>query len=194
VIRVIYLLLVRHINPFVLGRGKRKKITYRIVEILFSSIIALWSAEILRHSLQTNILILPSFFYIKILDFLPVKIAGIIIIPISLFIFAWGQISFGDSWRVGIDNDKPGELVTKGAFSFSRNPIFFSIDLYVIGSFLINGTLIFLFTGLFIGLVIHYQIINEEKHLKKAYGQMYLDYQSKVRRYLTFRVLSRNNP
>jgi protein-S-isoprenylcysteine O-methyltransferase Ste14 len=192
-IRVLYLLLIRHINPFVLGRGKRKKTAYRVIEILFSTIIALWSAEILIHSLQINIQILPSFFYVKIFDFLPAKIAGTILIPIGLFLFAWAQISFGDSWRVGIDNDQPGSLITKGAFSFSRNPIFLAIDLYTIGTFLINSTKIFLFTGLFIGLVIHYQIINEEKHLKKAYGQIYLDYQSNVRRYLTFRGLSRND-
>jgi len=192
-IRVLYLLLIRHVNPFSLGRGKRKKQTYRIIEILFSTIIALWSAEILIHSLKINIKILPLYFYAKILDILPAKITGIILIPIGLFLFLWAQISFGDSWRVGIDNDKPGKLVTNGAFSFSRNPIFLAIDLYAVGTFLINGTMIFLITVLFIGLIIHYQIIYEEKHLQKAYGQLYQDYQSKVKRYLTFRVLVRKN-
>ncbi len=189
-IRVLYLIINREINPLALGKGKEKKRLDRIAEISFSPIIALWAAEIVRYSFHINISIMPSFFHIKILHSVYAKTIGAVLIPTGLFIFAWAQVSFGDSWRVGIDNDNPGELITKGIFAFSRNPIFVSIDLYMIGAFLINGTMIFLFTGVLIILNLHYQITHEEKFLAKNYGQMYQDYCSAVGRYITFKRLS----
>lgn len=189
-IRVLYLLINRKINPFALGKGKEKSKLSRIIEISFSLIIALWSAEILKYSLYPNISVLPSFFHVIILDSAYAKTIGAVLIPIGLFIFAWAQLSFGDSWRVGIDSYKPGELVTKGVFAFSRNPIFVSIDLYMVGTFLMNGTMIFLFAGVFIILNLHYQITHEEKFLAKIYGQKYYDYYSLVGRYITIKRLS----
>ncbi|MBI5184202.1 MAG: hypothetical protein HZA01_00525 [Nitrospinae bacterium] len=80
-------------------------------------------------------------------------------------------VSFRDSWRAGIDEKTQGELITTGIFAVSRNPIFIFIDLYFIGTFLINGALIFLIFAAVVIIGLHCQIIQEEKFLAKAYGQ-----------------------
>jgi protein-S-isoprenylcysteine O-methyltransferase Ste14 len=83
---------------------------------------------------------------------------------------------------VGIDNQAPGELVTTGVFAFSRNPIFVFVDLYFIGIFLLNGTVIFL-AAVLVVVGLHYQILQEEQFLRAQYGQAYRYYRAGAPRY-----------
>jgi protein-S-isoprenylcysteine O-methyltransferase Ste14 len=93
-------------------------------------------------------------------------------------------ISFGNSFRVGIDELNPGNLVTAGMYSISRNPMYTSFDALFIGIFLLYpnlGTLFVLALGL---MSFHAQIIKEEAFCRKRYGEEYERYCKKVRRYL----------
>jgi protein-S-isoprenylcysteine O-methyltransferase Ste14 len=47
---------------------------------------------------------------------------GVLFCLAGLILFYWSLVSFGASFRVGIDREHPDKLVTTGAFSFSRNP------------------------------------------------------------------------
>ena len=99
-------------------------------------------------------------------------------------LFLWGMISFGKSFRVGIDAEKPGELVSTGAFSISRNPLYVAFFMILTGVFLIFPTWIF-FTYLVAGLwLIDRQVCLEENSLRNIYGTEYDDYCNKVRRYI----------
>ena len=99
-------------------------------------------------------------------------------------IFIWGMISFGKSFRVGVDLDKPNNLVTSGAFSVSRNPLYIAFFFVLIGVFLIFPTWIF-FVYLMAGMwLIDRQVCIEENALRQLYGKEYDDYCNKVRRYL----------
>ena len=75
---------------------------------------------------------------------LPVQVLGVLLILAGDALFVWALISFGNSWRIGIDEKSAGALVTNGIFAFSRNPIFAFIDLYFLGTFLVSGAPIFL--------------------------------------------------
>jgi protein-S-isoprenylcysteine O-methyltransferase Ste14 len=55
----------------------------------------------------------------------------------GLFILLWSLVSFGQSFRVGIDTDFPDKLVTTGVFAFSRNPIYVAFGFVLLGQFLI---------------------------------------------------------
>ena len=108
--------------------------------------------------------------------------AGICILAPVMFI--WGMISFGNSFRVGIDIEKPGSLVKSGAFSISRNPLYIAFFMMLTGIFLIFPTWIF-FTYLMAGLwLIDRQVCLEENSLRDLYGKEYDEYCVKVRRYL----------
>ena len=78
----------------------------------------------------------------------------------------------------------PGELVTTGIFAFSRNPIYVFLDLWFLGIFLINGTLLFLIFAVLAFAVVHWQIRQEEAYLSKLYGQPYNEYRSRTKRYV----------
>ena len=93
-------------------------------------------------------------------------------------------ISFGDSFRVGIDEVKPDRLVTTGMFRFSRNPIYVCFDLFFVGLFLVHRNIVMAIAVIGFALLIHRQILREEKFLRSYYGTEYKEYCRKVRRYL----------
>lgn len=93
-------------------------------------------------------------------------------------------ISFGDSFRVGIDEQKPNRLVTTGMFRFSRNPIYICFDSFFIGLFLVHRNAVIIVAVIAFALLIHRQILREEMFLRSYYGAEYEDYCRKVRRYL----------
>lgn len=93
-------------------------------------------------------------------------------------------VSFGRSFRVGIDVDHPDELVTTGIFSVSRNPIYVGGALVLIGEFLAFPNwipLAFLAGGL---ALFHRQVLREEEFMRNHYGAEYLRYCERVRRYV----------
>lgn len=93
-------------------------------------------------------------------------------------------ISFGNSFRVGIDKEKPDKLVTTGMFRLSRNPIYVCFDAFFAGLFLVHKNAVILVAVLAFALLIHRQILREEKFLSEHYGEEYEAYCEKVRRYL----------
>ncbi len=109
---------------------------------------------------------------------------GIILCALALVGILLCLISFGKSFRIGIDRDTPDKLVTTGMFSVSRNPIYVSFLTFFLGIFLSYPNAIFTFFLLAAFASIHRQILREEDFLKKHYGNEYTEYCKKVRRYL----------
>ncbi len=103
---------------------------------------------------------------------------------ISLIIVWIAQSHMANSWRIGIDEKNKTKLVTKGLFSFSRNPIFLGIMIANTGLFLVIPNA---FTLLIISLStisINTQIRLEEAFLEREFGNDYLAYVNKVRRWI----------
>jgi protein-S-isoprenylcysteine O-methyltransferase Ste14 len=109
--------------------------------------------------------------------------AGGILCCLGLLLMAWSLISFGASFRVGIDNRQPGALITSGIFAFSRNPIYVAFGCVLLGEFLIQPhwlLLIYLVAGI---VLFHRQVLREEAFLEQQYGTEYDAYRQRVRRY-----------
>jgi protein-S-isoprenylcysteine O-methyltransferase Ste14 len=109
---------------------------------------------------------------------------GVLFCLVGLLLLLWSLVSFGKSFRVGIDADHPDRLITSGVFAFSRNPIYLAFAIILLGQFLIFPNwilLVFLGAGTWL---FHRQVILEEGFLKKHYEQEYSDYCRRVRRYL----------
>jgi len=75
-------------------------------------------------------------------------------------------------------------LCTKGAFEYSRNPIYLSMSgIYLGFSLFLNSFLIFSFLFPLL-LIMNYLVISkEEKYLESVFGTAYLEYKSKVSRW-----------
>jgi len=183
--RSVYLRFGRNINPFALGVGKRG--LRRVGELGFPVIFALWATEILATSMALDWRVFPVPLQRQLLDSLSSQIAGVALVTAGGAVFILALVSFGASWRIGIDAKTPGGLVTTGMFALSRNPIFVFLDLYAIGTFLINGTLGFLLFALIFAGGIHYQILQEESFLRRTYGTAYQDYSRKTSRYFSWK-------
>ncbi len=97
---------------------------------------------------------------------------------------AWSLVSFGRSFRVGIDTEQPDKLITTGIFRVSRNPIYVAFAFVLIGQFLIFPNWILLAYPLAAAWLVHRQVLLEEQYLRTHYGQEYADYCRRVRRYL----------
>ena len=109
---------------------------------------------------------------------------GVILCLAGLIFVWWSLISFRESFRVGIDVNQVDKLITTGAFAFSRNPIYVSFGLVLVGQFLIFSSwilLVYIVAGIWL---IHRQVLREEEFLKQHYGHAYLEYCNRVRRYL----------
>jgi protein-S-isoprenylcysteine O-methyltransferase Ste14 len=109
---------------------------------------------------------------------------GVILCLLGLGGLAWSLVSFGRSFRVGIDTTTPGSLVTTGVFTLSRNPIYTAFGFILLGEFLIFPNWILLFFLVAAVWLFHRQVLREEEYMKEQYGAGYAEYCRKVRRYL----------
>ena len=110
--------------------------------------------------------------------------AGVLLCATGLLVLCLSLISFGASFRVGIDADRPDALVTSGIFAVTRNPMYVAFAFVLLGEFLIAPSwilLIYLFAGI---ALFHRQVLREEAYLRTHYGQEYQAYSQRVGRYL----------
>ncbi len=109
---------------------------------------------------------------------------GVAACAAGLLVLLWSLVSFGRSFRVGIDVNQPDELITSGIFALSRNPIYVALAAILIGQFLIFPNWILLLYIVTAAWLFHRQVLREEGSLQAHYGQQYLAYSNRVRRYL----------
>ncbi len=181
-VKTLYLRLKRNINPIAIGRGKKGLVL--AVEVLAFVALVAWMFEILLYWFHSEFRIFPWPLNIQLIDFATPKIIGVVLTSLGCVLFVLAYVSFGDSWRMGFDVKNPGALVTTGVFSISRNPIYLFLDLWFMGTFLVNGTLGFLVFAILALVIQHWQILQEEAFLTNLYGQTYKDYLSRTGRYI----------
>lgn len=109
---------------------------------------------------------------------------GVILCLTGLVLFILSVISFGSSFRVGIDINHPDELITTGIFAYTRNPIYVAFWIVLLGQFLVFPNWILL---VYVGaatLLFHRQVIREEAFLEEHHGQDFREYCDRVKRYI----------
>jgi protein-S-isoprenylcysteine O-methyltransferase Ste14 len=109
---------------------------------------------------------------------------GLLLCLSGLLFFIWTMISFKKSSRVGLVENTTQGLITTGAFAISRNPIYVSFAVLLIGQFCIYPSWIFLIYIVAGIATFHRQVIREEVFLKQQYGKDFETYCQKVRRYI----------
>ncbi len=113
----------------------------------------------------------------------PVSWIGVAFCFVGLALLLLSLVSFGKSFRVGIDVEQPDKLVTTGLFAHTRNPIYVAFVLVLLGQFLVFPDWILLVYLVASGWLIHRQVLREEEFMRKRYGEEYEEYCRRVRRY-----------
>ena len=99
-------------------------------------------------------------------------------------IFLLSVLCMKDSWRAGIPDTDKTQLVTTGIYAFSRNPAFLGFDFMYIGVLLMYCNVLTLGFSLFAMIMLHLQILQEERFLASTFGEPYREYCRRVFRYL----------
>lgn len=158
-----------------MGKGSKPKKTF-IIEIILKSI------TFLTAGIQ-----LISIVFIKRLPILMknnlVRYIGLIIALAGVIIFITAVVTMRDSWRAGIDNTQKTKIINNGIYKYSRNPAFVGFDLLYIGIGLAFSNIFNLIVACFSVLLLHLQILEEEKYLPRVFGKDYLEYKKRTGRY-----------
>ncbi len=116
--------------------------------------------------------------------FLPLKTGtpwftvGLVIFILGALMMVWAFLSYG---KTPLD-----ETVTGGIYKISRNPMYTSFILGVIGATLATASLwLFILLVLF-AVATHGVILGEERYCAETYGDPYLKYKKATPRYLLF--------
>ena len=173
-VRAIFMRQKKGIKAFVFGKTDKSDFLYLIVVALF-----VYAAVAKVAGLPMWDVLVKPFWNTEIPGWI-----GIVFCILAIIGFLISLYSFGDSLRVGIDEEKPGKLVTTGIFAYSRNPLYLCIITFFIGFFLVHKNIIAAAIVVFFTLAIHRQILREEAYLKVHYAGEYESYCAKTRRYI----------
>jgi protein-S-isoprenylcysteine O-methyltransferase Ste14 len=94
-----------------------------------------------------------------------------------------GRFGLGDSFRIGSAKETT-RLRVNGLFRFSRNPMYVGVFATLTGATLYTLNPAVLLIAAFVIAVHHRIVLAEEEHLRSVFGQEYVDYCCRVRRYL----------
>lgn len=116
--------------------------------------------------------------------------AGIIAVAVFICtVYCW--IMMGRNWSMAITPGKDTELITNGAFSFVRHPI------YALSLFLMLSSMFAVFNvWMLIVATIHISMLmtkafNEERYLTQLHGDLYRTYCARTNRFLPLRAIRR---
>lgn len=125
--------------------------------------------------------------YLKPITYLEnesLRVTGLILLIFSFLWTSIAQYQMSKSWRIGIDYNEKTELVSNGLFRYSRNPIFLGVLVSYLGTFLIIPNILSFSILLVTFVTIQTQVRLEEEYLESVQEQDYLEYKSKVRRWI----------
>jgi protein-S-isoprenylcysteine O-methyltransferase Ste14 len=111
--------------------------------------------------------------------------AGLTLIAVSLALIVWSARTFVKA-GTNVDPREPSlKIVDTGPFAFSRNPMYLGMTLATVG-FAIWLNSLWILAALAVALVFIQDgvIAREEAYLEKKFGKQYLDYKTRVRRWL----------
>ena len=115
-----------------------------------------------------------------------VRRIGIALTGGGVIFFILAILSMRDSWRAGVDETQKTSIVTGGIYKVSRNPAFVGFDMLYLGTALALPNLILLVASVIGILLLHFQILEEEKYLPQAFGDEYWQYRNRTPRYFLF--------
>lgn len=173
----------RGVRIFVIDQ--ERTIREGLADLAFLLCLLLWVYETLAFALPLDVHLVPVALRLLVIEAIAAKALGVLVMTAGIAVYGLALSAFGSSWRLGIDRDRPGPLMTIGIFARSRNPIYLGLMLFKIGTFLVMGRLILLLLAIVGVVYFHFLIRREERFLTQHYGDAYRLYAQRVGRWWT---------
>ena len=120
-----------------------------------------------------------------LVDSTAVTAAGVVLAVVGILLTLAAQLSMGDSWRIGVDESERTDLVTDGAFSVVRNPIFSAMVVTAVGLTLMVPNVITVVGLVALLVALELQVRGaEEPYLRTVHGDSYERYTQRVGRFV----------
>ncbi len=113
------------------------------------------------------------------------SVLGVAIVIAGAIFLTRGIKTFSQAGGSPDPEHAPTKLVTFGPYSYTRNPMYVGMVLLSLGTTVIFASPYFLILTLVLALMINYfSILPEELILEERFGQEYVEYKKRVRRWL----------
>jgi len=115
----------------------------------------------------------------------PYNYIGILLIGIGIWLNIWADGLFKKKTTTVKPFEKSAYLIEEGPFLFSRHPMYLGMVAILLGVAVLLGSITCFIApvGFFITMNVAF-IWHEEKALKETFGQRFIDYKKRVRRWL----------
>ncbi len=126
-------------------------------------------------------------FWMPLAEFVPAPFnyAGALLVAMGLGIAAVSAWDFNKADTGIVPFDEATTLVTSGFYRFSRNPMYLGMVFLLLGTAILFGTAGTLIPiPFFIWIIRNNFILGEERFLEETFGEQYLDFKNRVRRWL----------
>ena len=118
------------------------------------------------------------------LDDLAARVIGYGLGAAGIALMAWGFLTLYRAGTTVLPHKRVDRLVTHGAFRFRRNPIYMGEVLVFLGLAQVTGNIWLAIVAPLFALAVHgLAILPEERHLEARFGEAYLDYKERTRRW-----------
>jgi protein-S-isoprenylcysteine O-methyltransferase Ste14 len=101
----------------------------------------------------------------------------------ALVLITFSLIHLGKSTRLGLPTTDT-KLKVNGLYKISRNPMYVGFNLLTLSSMIYLSNFVILIMGLYSILIYHLIIKAEEKFLEQRFGEDFIRYKIKTRRYI----------
>jgi protein-S-isoprenylcysteine O-methyltransferase Ste14 len=117
-------------------------------------------------------------------DDMPARVIGYGLGTAGIALMAWGFLTLQRARTTIWPNKRADRLVTEGAFRFRRNPIYMGEVLVLLGLAQLTHNIWFAILAPVFAVALYALAIRpEEQHLETRFGQAYLDYKERTRRW-----------
>ena len=166
---VIPLILIRFVLLRVLSKDALKRAAF-FAPMIGKEVVALWIYQV------SNILIFVYLCFLKITSDSYWLYVGLVIYGLGVLLCIASVKDFAKPAENGIN--------LRGLYQVSRNPMYVAYFFYFLGCVLITKSLILFALLLVFQISAHWIILSEERWCIKKFGQEYINYMKKVRRYI----------
>jgi len=125
-------------------------------------------------------------FFLPSYSFLMFRLVGIVLILFGAAFWLYSISLFHFSGKgTPVPTSPPKRLVVKGVYKYTRNPMYISVLLILLGYFIVFGQLLLLLNVFIMAIFFQLFITRyEEPTLNKKFGKRYTEYCNKVQRWL----------